>query len=323
VKLTVTDDKGATGSASTSVTVTAPAGPPNQAPTAAFTATPSGLSIAVDGSASTDADGTVSAYAWDFGDGTSGTGVTATHAYAASGTYTVKLTVTDDKGATGTTTSAVTVAAPAAAPFAADDFGRASGTALGAAVVGGTWTQTSGTANVAIDAGRAKLTSQAAGQTRSATLNATTSASTDLTFGFALPALPTGARMYVSALGRVVGSDDYRARWVIAPGGGVQAQLARGGTVLASLDLPGFTLAANTVYTVRVQVDGTGTTALRSKIWPAGTAEPSAWQLSTTDTTAALQSAGFTGFTTYAGTGFTGLPFVVLVDDFQAKVVVP
>lgn len=323
VTLTVTDDKGATGSASTSVTVTAPAGPPNQAPTAAFTATPSGLSIAVDGSASTDADGTVSAYAWDFGDGTSGTGVTATHAYAASGTYTVKLTVTDDKGATGTTTSAVTVAAPAAAPFAADDFGRASGTALGAAVVGGTWTQTPGTANVAIDAGRAKLTSQAAGQTRSATLNATTSASTDLTFGFALPALPTGARMYVSALGRVVGSDDYRARWVIAPGGGVQAQLARGGTVLSSLDLPGFTLAANTVYTVRVQVDGTGTTALRSKIWPAGTAEPSAWQLSTTDTTAALQSAGFTGFTTYAGTGFTGLPFVVLVDDFQAKVVVP
>ncbi|QRY39477.1 PKD domain-containing protein [Microbacterium hominis] len=323
VKLTVTDDKGATGATTNAVTVTAPVGPVNQAPTAAFTSTPSGLSVAVDGSGSSDPDGTVTAFAWDFGDGATGTGATASHAYAAAGTYTVKLTVTDDKGATGTTTNPVTVTAPAAAPFAVDAFERTSGTVLGAATTGGTWTQTSGTANVAIDAGAAKLTTQAAGQTRSATLNAATSTSTDLTFGFSLSAVPTGARMYVSALGRVVGSDDYRARWVIAPGGAVQAQLARGGTVLASLDLPGLTVSAGTVYSVRVQVDGTGTTALRSKIWPAGTAEPAAWQLSTTDTTAALQTAGFPGFTTYAGTGFTALPSAVRFDDFQAKAVTP
>ena len=107
VTLTVTDDDGATGTTTRQVVV--PDVPPNQAPTAAFTATTSPLTVAVNGSASTDADGTVASYAWDFGDGDIGTGATATHTYAAAGTYTVTLTVTDDDGAIGTTSQQVVV----------------------------------------------------------------------------------------------------------------------------------------------------------------------------------------------------------------------
>ncbi len=95
------------------VVVSASAAPANQAPVAAFTSKTTGLTASFDAGSSTDADGTIASYAWDFGNGSTGTGATATRTYAAAGTYTVKLTVTDDKGASGVRTAAVTVAAPA------------------------------------------------------------------------------------------------------------------------------------------------------------------------------------------------------------------
>ena len=85
---------------------------PNTAPTASITAADSLRNFELasfDATGSTDADGTVASYAWDFGDGTTGTGATAQHAYDWAGTYTVKLTVTDDDGAVATTTRSVAV----------------------------------------------------------------------------------------------------------------------------------------------------------------------------------------------------------------------
>ena len=86
------------------------AGTPNQKPNAAFTSDCEALDCAFDASGSADPDGSVASYAWDFGDGESGTGATPEHAYEEAGTYTVELTVTDDRGATGTKSSQITVA---------------------------------------------------------------------------------------------------------------------------------------------------------------------------------------------------------------------
>jgi 3-phytase len=83
--------------------------PSNQPPTAVVSVACSGLSCTADGSGSTDPDGTIAHHAWDFGDGATGSGEIATHTYAAGGTYTVSLTVTDDEGATGGATQVVTV----------------------------------------------------------------------------------------------------------------------------------------------------------------------------------------------------------------------
>ncbi|MDB5160389.1 MAG: hypothetical protein JWO99_652 [Candidatus Saccharibacteria bacterium] len=89
----------------------------NAAPTAAFGYSTTGLQVSVDGTTSSDSDGSIVSYDWDWGDGTThGTGATTTHTYATATTYTVALTVTDNGGATGNATSSVTVTAPSTRP---------------------------------------------------------------------------------------------------------------------------------------------------------------------------------------------------------------
>lgn len=111
VTLTVADNRGATGTATRSISVTA-----NAAPVAAFTATPiSGrapLLVSFDASGSRDTDGTIASYVWTFGDTGTGTGVTPQHTYNTGGTFTATLTVTDNEGATGTLSRVITVAPP-------------------------------------------------------------------------------------------------------------------------------------------------------------------------------------------------------------------
>lgn len=63
-----------------------------------------GKSILFDGSASTDGDGNIVLWEWDFDDGTTGTGETISHTFSEPGFYQISLTVTDDDGATNTTT---------------------------------------------------------------------------------------------------------------------------------------------------------------------------------------------------------------------------
>jgi hypothetical protein len=95
-------------------TITAPEGR-NAPPVAAFTHACTALSCSVDGSGSTDADGLVVGYAWDFGDGATASGAVASHDYSTSGTFPITLTATDDDGATAMTSISVTVTDPVTA----------------------------------------------------------------------------------------------------------------------------------------------------------------------------------------------------------------
>ena len=83
--------------------------PPNDDPVAAFSVSCTLLTCDVDGSGSSDSDGSVSTWAWDFGDGQGASGSTATHTYDAAGSYVIDLEVTDDQGATSSTSRTVVV----------------------------------------------------------------------------------------------------------------------------------------------------------------------------------------------------------------------
>jgi PKD repeat protein len=111
VTLTVSDSAGQTSSP-TSHTTTVDDRPPAAAfdPVSAtiLTSTP----LAFDGALSSDPDGTIASYSWDFGDGSSSTDAQPSHSYANAGTYTVKLTVTDNSGNTAVVSHQITVNAP-------------------------------------------------------------------------------------------------------------------------------------------------------------------------------------------------------------------
>ena len=118
-RLTVRDRLGREHSASRRIFVYAPAPPPapGEGPTAAFTADPEmgeiPLTVRFDASAST---GEIVSYAWDFGDGNTGSGVRTQHTYTAAGRYVVRLTVRDRQGRVATAERAVLAYPPLPPP---------------------------------------------------------------------------------------------------------------------------------------------------------------------------------------------------------------
>ena len=74
----------------------------NKPPQAAFTFNPTepvtGTAVTFDASGSSDPDGSIVKYSWEFGDGSIGSGMAPSHVYSRADVYTVKLTVTDNWG---------------------------------------------------------------------------------------------------------------------------------------------------------------------------------------------------------------------------------
>lgn len=117
VTLTVQDDDGATATVSHTISVSS-----NIAPAAWFSVTPeSGLSplqVFLDASSSEDPDGSIVSFEWDFGDGSTGAGMLVEHVFVSNALparFEVRLTVTDDHGATSQSSASVELLSPVAA----------------------------------------------------------------------------------------------------------------------------------------------------------------------------------------------------------------
>jgi PKD repeat protein len=110
---TVTDNLGATASKSAAIVISSSI---NQPPVAMISATPNSAyapaTISVSAAGSSDPDGTIASSVISFGDGTSASGLTATHTFSAAGVYTLTAKVTDNLGASSVASTSVTVKAP-------------------------------------------------------------------------------------------------------------------------------------------------------------------------------------------------------------------
>ncbi|WAX55907.1 PKD domain-containing protein [Jatrophihabitans cynanchi] len=313
VTLTVTDNQGATGTVTHDVTV---APPPNQPPTAAFTSSIDLLTASLDGSGSSDPDGSIASYSWDFGDGSgAGSGATTQHLYSAPGSYQVTLTVTDNDGASAFITKTVTVTTV----VAADAFGRTVSTGWGTADSGGPWTLTGTASRFSVGSGVGKVNIEAGGVGPTAYLNAVSQDNLNAVVDASV-SQSSGNGDYVQLIGRHSGTSDYRLKVIYRADGTVQALMSKvvsgTDTTLRSLVIPGLTYVAGAPLRIRFVVSGNGTaTSLSGTVWRVGATEPASPQISVTDSTAALQSAGSFGIQSYISGNSTAVPVVYTYDN--------
>jgi PKD repeat protein len=116
ITLTITDQNGLSNSSSLQVEVTAPEAP--QTPPTAVIEGPGeavvGENVTFRGGNSAPGSSAITGYAWDFGNGQTGSGESASTVYTAPGTYQVTLTVTDENGLSNSSSLQVEVTAPEA-----------------------------------------------------------------------------------------------------------------------------------------------------------------------------------------------------------------
>jgi len=254
--------------------------------------------VAVDGSGSTDVDGTVVDWRWEFGDGQTATGSAATHRFDVDGTYVVTLTVTDDDAATHAARLEVTVVStPPPDDAISDAFERTVAGGWGAADAGGPWTVIAGARAHSVEAGAGRH-SVAAGGAATVWL-ASAPAILDAEVRVDVSWSRTGAQgaVWAGVSPRAVSSaSDYRLKINVGSSSRPRLDLVRrvsgAETVLASSSVPDITVAPDVAYTVVVRaVSAAGATQVSAKMYARGTAEP-AWQVTAADATAVLQQPG-------------------------------
>ena len=205
--------------------------------------------------------------------------------------------------------------------YTSDAFGRTLTRGLGVADVGGAWTPAASSLfSVGGGVGKIKMTTAGAGPT--AFLAAVSARDVDARVDVTFDKVATGGGTYFSLAVRQATTNDYRVKVKRPPTGAVTLYLTKmvGGieTTMGSPVVTGLVPAATETLRIRIRASGTVPTTLNAKVWKAGAAEPAAWQLTTTDATPVLQSAGGVAVMVYLSGSATNAPVTASVDNLSA-----
>jgi hypothetical protein len=259
----------------------------------------------------------------------------------ASGSYTITLTAPDGYSITTTNPANISVSTdttqnfgiqlippPSPVTYATDTFTRALTGGFGSADIGGSYIL-SGTAtdfNVTGSEGTMNIPGTSTGFFRKAYLTDITQADVDLRMKFKIDKLPqtSGSTSYVYSylIGRHQNTNaEYRAR--LRMGSNNKYTVIASYTTGSESDNTLSSESAQQTYTpgtfiwLRMQLIGSSPTTIKVKAWNDGSNEPGAWNYTTTDNQAGLQSAGTLGFATRTDSLVTNTPVLNTIDDLS------
>ncbi|MBE7190352.1 PKD domain-containing protein, partial [Jatrophihabitans endophyticus] len=322
-RIRVTDPSGNSIGSGTSAPVTVSSSgtaPASAAPTASFTSSCSQRTCAFDAAKSTAVDGSVASYAWTFGDGTTGSGATASHTYNGDGKHAVALTVTDSAGSTS---AAVSHSVTTTTLVAQDTFAKSVKSGWGTSGVGGSWSR-SGCKSMSVS-GRHGTLVAARAKDCSTWLPQVKRSSTDTAATLRSPSAPKGGLQAAVIGRRISAADDIRLRLEFQHNGNAVATvLQRVGGKTTALSKSVKVEAAshsNGTFRVLLEVTGTSPTTVRAKVWSSGNSQPAAWTLTAKTGTGALQHKGALGFDTYLAQAHNPKSSSMRVSDFSSSTV--
>jgi cell wall-associated NlpC family hydrolase len=195
-----------------------------------------------------------------------------------------------------------------------EDFGRTVASGWGLSPAGGNWLNLNGTSgNFSVNGTQGVVLNDVPNTGRYVSMNDGNIADLDVTIRATIDKLPAAASSSFSiTFGYQDSSNHYRARLAVTTAFNITLDLDRviGGTstTMTTGVTVGSGFTANQWWQLRVQRTGN---TIRCRAWLDGSAEPSTWNLTATDST---YQAGRIGIRTLASTGSTAVPFNVLVD---------
>jgi hypothetical protein len=211
-----------------------------------------------------------------------------------------------------------------------DAFARTM-TGWGSAQTGGAYAYNNDGSGFSTDGSRG-LMELTDGQTTLQAGGSQTVGDVDATTSFSLSRRPKGGSIKVMLITRAASqesnADGYRSVVQIAQNGtvsyGFRRMLGGNNVALVQYMTAPFTFAPGATYIVRTQVTGTSPTALRMKVWRAGTLEPTSWGLVATDSATALQAGGLVGVRSTTGTDtIRNLPLTTSFESLTVTDVAP